>query len=152
MTELAGGEASERGQFQLHGRGGDLVLKLEGPSASACLAAAVEALASWVGEEPGTHVRREGRTEEIELHGEGLEALLVELVNDAIARLDADAELAVGLREAYVAEGTLRAVLELVPLEVVTLHGAAPKAATWHGVQLAADSTGRWRGEVLVDL
>lgn len=137
------------GRYELTGRGADLEIAVAGPTAADCLAAAVEGLAASLTEVDRT---AEPRSEDVEVAADDLPGLLVRLVDELILRLDTDGELAVGLTDAEVADHTLRGRLRLVDLATVTVHGDAPKAATWHGLALEPATEGGWRGRVMVDL
>lgn len=140
------------GRFELTGRGADLEIDVAGPTAAACLAAAVEGLAASLTELTDLTAAQKPRSEDVEVTGDDLAGVLVRLIDEVILRLDADGELAVGLTDAEVADRTLRGRLQLVDLAAVTVHGEAPKAATWHGVALEPAAEGGWHGRVMVDL
>lgn len=137
------------GRYELTGRGADLEIDVAGPTPADCLAAAVEALAASLADVDATG---EPRDEDVEVDADDLPGLLVRLVDELILRLDADGELAVGLTHVEVTDHTLRGRLQLVDLATVTVHGDAPKAATWHGVALEPAMEGDWHGRVMVDL
>lgn len=91
------------------------------------------------------------RRERITVQGDAPADVLVGLLDEAIMRLDADGALAVRLTDARLDDAGLHGVLDVVDLRAVHIHGAAPKAATWHGARL--DRThGRWEGAVMLDL
>lgn len=146
--DISGGTSAQQGAtFRLAGHGSDLAIEVMGPDAAACLAAAVEGFAAALADvDPSVDRRREPIT----LPGSSPADLLVGLLDEVILRLDADGELAVGLADAQVGD-QLRGVLEVVDLGDATVHGAAPKAATWHGARLARAGA-RWEGRVLLDL
>lgn len=137
------------GRYGLVGRGADLEIDVAGLTAADCLAAAVEGLAASLTD---PEAAPEPRGEDVEVAGDDLPGVLVGLVDEVILRLDADGELAVGLTDATLDGHTLRGRLQLVDLARVTIHGDAPKAATWHGVALEPAMEGGWRGRVMVDL
>lgn len=137
------------GRYELTGRGADLEIEVAGPTAADCLAAAVEGLAASLTD---LDAARELRSDHVEVAGDDLPGVLVGLVDEVILRLDADGELAVGLTDATVSDHTLRGRLQLVDLASVTIHGDAPKAATWHDVVLEPAAEGGWHGRVMVDL
>ena len=134
--------------YELIGRGSDLAIDVRGPDAVSCLVSAVEAFGAAVAE-TGTDVRRRG--EAIELRGEDPADLLLDLMDEAVLRLDSDGDVAVGARDARLEGGTLRVTLELVRLDDVEASGTSPKAATWHGLRLEQTTDG-WEGHVMLDL
>lgn len=137
-----------RGTYELVGRGSDLAIRVAGPDAAACLAAAVEGFAASLTDVEPTVSRR--RTP-LELEGQTPEDLLVGLVDEAILRLDTDGDLAVGLVDAVLTGEGLKGVLEVVDLDSVRVHGVAPKAATWHDVRLQQVGDA-WQGQLMLDL
>lgn len=134
--------------FDLHGRGSDLAITVSAASAAACLAAAIEGFAASVGRARDDADRRH---DVLALRADDTPTLLVDLMDEAILRLDADGELAVALIDPVVDDGALDATLELVALADVDVHGDPPKAATWHDLRLEETVDG-WRGHVLLDL
>lgn len=145
------GDASHTGpdgRYRISGRGSDLAITVSGGTVEACLAAAVEAFAAAVADvDPSTARRREA----IDVPGSSPADLLVDLLDEAILRLDADGDLAVGLVDPHVDDDGLRGALQLVSFRDVRSRGVAPKAATWHDARL--DETGDgWRGHVMLDL
>lgn len=147
MTD-AHSRATPTGTYHVVGRGSDVGIDLTGPTPEACLAAAVAGLGAVVGEARDTAGRRD---EQIMIAGDAPADLLVGLVDEVIARLDADGELAVGLGAARIDGDGLRGRLELVALADVSVRGGAPKAATWHGARLAPAGDG-WAGHVMIDM
>jgi SHS2 domain-containing protein len=140
--------AGRGGAYQIAGRGSDLAIEVTGPTAEACLAAAVEAFAAALAEVDGSVDRRR---EPITVPGTAPADLLVDLIDEAVLRLDTDGALAVGLADAQVDDDGLRGALEMVDLADARVHGTAPKAATWHGARL--ERTGdHWEGHVMLDL
>lgn len=139
--------AHHEGAFDIVGRGSDLAIRVRGRDPVACLAAAVEGLAASVAEVgPGVERRRVP----LRLPGDQPAGLLVALLDEAIALLDAEGLLAVGLADAALDDG-LRGELVLVDLGGVVVHGDSPKAATWHDARLEP-VRGRWEGSVTIDL
>ena len=134
--------------YSLDGRGGDLAITVRGPDAAACLAAVVEAFGAFVA---NVDADVERHRVPVEVHGADPAELLLELVDDAILRLDSDGELAVGLGDATLGTGDCTGTLEVVRLGDVHVHGDAPKAATWHDLRLEETDDG-WEGHVLLDL
>lgn len=147
MTD-ADSRPTPTGTYDVVGRGSDIAIDVAGPTAEACLTAAVAGLAAAVGEVRETASRRD---EQITVVGEVPVNLLVDLVDELIVRLDADGELAVGLRGARIDDDGLHGALELVALADVSVRGGAPKAATWHGARLAPAGDG-WTGHVMIDM
>jgi SHS2 domain-containing protein len=149
VISTSNGTSAERGgTYRIVGRGSDMAIEVTGPTAEACLAAAIEGFAAALAEvDPSVDRRREPIT----LPGAAPADLLVDLIDDAILRLDADGALAVGLTDAQVDDDGLRGALEIVNLADARVHGAAPKAATWHGARLERTSDG-WEGHVMLDL
>lgn len=147
MTD-APDDPTRTGTYRLVGRGSDLGIDVTGPTAEACLTAAVAGVAAMVG---GTDDAARRHDASITIVGDAPVDLLVGLVDEVIVRLDADGQLAVGLRDVGIDDNGLRGVLELVALEDVARHGRAPKAATWHGARLERDDD-RWTGHVMIDL
>lgn len=139
-------EQEREGGFALAEHGGDLDITVWGPTASACLDAALAALAAHVAH-VGDKQARERRP--VEVAGPP-EALLVGLLDEAITLLDAEGLLACGF-EGDVADAALEGEVIAVSLEGLSLLGAPPKAATWHGAGLVEDEEG-WRGHVILDL
>lgn len=138
----------ESGRYRLVGRGADLSIEVSGPTAEACFASAVEGFAAALTRVESSVDRQHER---ITVPGREPEELLVNLLDEAILRLDADGQLAVGLDDVRLDGDGLHAWLELVTLADVRIHGAAPKAATWHEVRLER-AGGRWQGHVMLDL
>ncbi|WP_165492161.1 archease [Egibacter rhizosphaerae] len=134
--------------------GSDLRLHVRGPDLASCADAVVRAVAEHVADRQaaGAAERRPFR-----LVGADPPALLVELVDEVIARLDVDGELACAVEAADGSAGAgardveLAGTFVVVPLHGLSLRGAPPKAATWHGTALEPDRHG-WRGQVLLDL
>ena len=146
MTEQQG--ATRGGIHRIVGRGSDVAIEVEGPTMEACLAAAVEGFAAALAAvDPGT--RRQRR--KIAVPGDAPADLLVSLMDEAILLLDAEGLLAVGLTSPRRDGDELRAILDVVALDAVRVHGMAPKAATWHGARLAR-SDDHWTGSVMLDL
>lgn len=138
----------QAGRHWLHPAGSDLRMEVGGPDLHACLAAAVAGFAAALAEVPGNAPQRRER---LELTGADPTDLLVALVDELIYRLDADGELVAGLEQLDADPQHLRATAVLVPLAATRVHGVAPKAATWHGAELAEGPDG-WRGQVTIDL
>ncbi len=134
--------------YQLVGRGSDLGILVTGPTPEACLTAAVEALAASLADVDPAAPRHRAP---VALTGEGPAELLVALLDDAIVRLDVDGHLTVTLVDAQLRGARLEGELELVELASVTVHGVAPKVATWHDLRLEPVGD-RWEGEVTLDL
>lgn len=135
------------GAFDIVGRGSDLAIRVHGHDALACLVAAVEGLAASVAEvDPGV----ERRCVPLRLPGDQPADLLVSLLDEAIALLDTEGLLAVGLADATLDHG-LRGDLVVVDLDEVVVHGDPPKAATWHDARLEP-VRGRWEGSVTIDV
>ncbi len=139
-------EQERESGFALTEHGGDLDVAVWGPTPSACLDAALAALAAHVAD-VGDEQARERRP--VEVTGPP-EALLVGLLDEAITLLDAEGLLACGF-VGNVADGTLEGEVVAVSLEGLALLGAPPKAATWHGAGLVEEEDG-WRGHVILDL
>ncbi|MFO8077012.1 MAG: archease [Actinomycetota bacterium] len=139
-------EHQRQGGFSLAEHGGDLDVAVWGPTLPSCLDAALAALATHVAE-VGDEQARERRP--VEVTGPP-EALLVGLLDEAIALLDAEGLVACGF-EGDVADAALKGEVVAVSLEGLALLGAPPKAATWHGAWLV-DSEDGWRGHVILDL
>ena len=129
--------------------GSDLRLEVWGPDLPACADAALRAFADHVADVPAAAPRHR---RELELEATDPAALLVELVDEAIARIDIDGELACGF-DGAVDERVPRLAggLLTVDLASLSLLGAPPKAATWHRARLEWEGQG-WRGAVLLDL
>jgi SHS2 domain-containing protein len=140
--------AAHEGRYELLGRGADLAIKVTGEDLRSCLQAAVEGFAAAVGQVASTAPRRR---QAIHIEGDSPDELLVNLLDEAILRLDADGALAVGLTDVTVGADGLRGRLELVDLAKVEVHGDPPKAATWHDASLER-SGDAWRGQVMLDL
>ncbi|MDP8971263.1 MAG: archease [Actinomycetota bacterium] len=138
----------ERGTYELEGRGSDLAIRVAGPDAAACLAAAVEGFAASLTDVDPMLGRRRMP---LQLEGQTPEDLLVGLLDEAILRLDTDGDLAVGLVDAELTGEGLQGVLEVVDLESVQVRGVAPKAATWHDVLLQQVGDA-WEGQLVLDL
>ncbi|MBW3604491.1 MAG: archease [Actinobacteria bacterium] len=136
------------GTYQVAGLGSDLGIDVAGPTPEACLTAAVAGLAAAVGEADETATRHDAP---ITVTGDAPVDLLVGLLDEVIARLDADGELAVGLTGAQLDDEGLHGVLELVALADVSVRRRTPKAATWHGARLTPAGD-RWTGHVMIDL
>ena len=136
------------GSYRIAGRGSDLGIDVSGPTAEACLKAAVAGFAAALAEVEPT-VERTRRP--VSVVGDAHTDLLVGLVDEAILRLDADGELAVGLTDVDISGDGLHAVLEVVDLAAARVHGAAPKAATWHDARLEPAGD-HWDGHVMLDL
>lgn len=141
-------DGAHGGRYELVGRGADLAIEVAGPDLATCLGAAVQGFAASVGHVPPDATRR---LAPVHLEGDGPEALLVGLMDEAILRLDAEGVLAVALTDLTLAEGDLHGRLALVDLAAVQIHGDPPKAATWHDVRLGPSGDG-WRGVVMLDL
>lgn len=137
-----------QGRYRLVGRGGDLVIDVEGPDLMACLRAAVAGFAASIADVPAATVAAA-----VDLHVEGgsPEALLVNLLDEAIVLLDAGGQLTVGVDGRVDAAGSLWATLRVVDLGAVEVHGEPPKAATWHDVDLRQEGD-RWSGRIMLDL
>lgn len=129
--------------------GSDLRLEVWGPDLAACADAALRAFAEHVADVPAAAPRQR---REIELEAADPPGLLVELVDEAIARIDIDGELACGF-DGAVDERSPRLAggLLTVDLGSLALLGAPPKAATWHRAHLEREGR-RWHGTVLLDL
>jgi SHS2 domain-containing protein len=137
-----------RGTHRIVGRGSDLGIEVAGPDLDACLQAAAEGFAAALTDLP---VDAPTRRETVAFDEDSPEGLLVALIDDCVLRLDADGELVVGLDVDEAEGGRLRGHLVVCDLDAVTVHGVAPKAATWHGVRLGPDDGG-WSGRVMIDL
>lgn len=139
---------SEDAAFELVGAGSDLLIRVRGVDELACLGAAVEAFAASLAcVPPGVVVRRVA----IGVAAADPEDLLIGVLDEAIVLLDTQRLLAVRLIDARIADGLLRGAFEAVELDAVDVHGAPPKAATWHGLRLAP-ADGHWEGAVMLDL
>lgn len=147
-VDVAGDHSTANGAYRVTGRGSDLGIDVAGPTPEACLSAAVAGLAAAVGDVDVAAASSDGP---ITVPGHTPVDLLVGLIDEAIVRLDADGELAVGLTAARLDDDGLHGVLHLVPLADVPVRRSSPKAATWHGARLAPHD-GRWTGHVMVDL
>jgi SHS2 domain-containing protein len=133
--------------YEISGRGSDLAIAVTGRDACDCLDAALAGFAAALADVAGATERREDVAV-----GPGEPAeLLLDLVDEAVLRLDAHGELAVGLADCALEHGVLRGRLRLVALAQVAVHGVAPKAATWHRLRLEPVDGG-WAGEVMLDL
>lgn len=139
-------EHQRQGGFSLSEHGGDLDVAVWGPTLHSCLDAALAALATHVADVDD----RQPRTRRpVDVAGPP-EALLVGLLDEAIALLDAEGLVACGF-EGNVADAALEGEVVGVSLEGLELIGAPPKAATWHGACLVKSEDG-WRGHVILDL
>lgn len=134
--------------YDLHGRGSDLAITVSGADVVDCLRAAVEGMAASIGD---VHADADRRRYAVTLVADDPPSQLLELLDEAILRLDADGVLAVTVTSAERAQDRLDVTLEMVPLADVTVHGDPPKAATWHDLRLEPTEHG-WRGQVLLDL
>lgn len=140
---------SRTGTYRLVGRGSDLAIEVSGPDPIACLEAAVAGFAASLAEVDADLPRQR---RDLVVDGDAPDGLLVNLLDEAITALDTEGRLAVGLAEANISGGRLRALLEVVDLDAVTVHGPAPKAATWHEARLEQVAADRWEGAVMLDL
>lgn len=137
-----------RGTHRLVGRGSDLAIEVAGEDLGACLAAAVEGFAAALVDLP---LAATPHPVPVALDEPAPADLLVALIDECVVRLDADGQLAVGLRVAEASGGRLRGDLLVCDLADVAVHGVAPKAATWHDVRLEPTAAG-WAGAVTIDL
>lgn len=135
-------------RYDLEGRGSDLAITVRGPDPASCLAAAIEGFAASLAA-VGPDIDR--RRDTIAFHAEDHAELLLELMDEAILRLDTDGELAVGLDVIRCEGASCTGTLELVRLADVTVHGDPPKAATWHNLRLE-ETPQAWVGYVMLDL
>lgn len=133
--------------FELEEYGSDLAVTVRGQTLSDCLDAALRGLASHVADVPAERTRR---AVAVDLAGQPA-ALLVGVLDEAIAALDIDGVLTCGMGDARVDGDTVRGALDAVPLDGLTLRGAPPKAATWHSAHLDPVEGG-WHGHVVLDL
>jgi SHS2 domain-containing protein len=139
--------------YTLVGQGSDLVIEVAGPTVVACLDAVLRGFAAALlgGADPASGLATAGTTRPVRVEGRDPPALLLGLVDEAILRLDTDGELVTGLADAEVGTEGLVGHVRTAALDAVAVHGAAPKAATWHGLRLEPDDGG-WSGQVMLDL
>jgi SHS2 domain-containing protein len=143
---------SDPAEYRVHGRGSDLAIEARGADAVGCLRAVVAGFAAALAETDEISPRERLP---VVVRADGPQALLVELVEELILAIDADGVLPLDLVDAEVGEddGTwsLEGTLRGVALADVEVHGAAPKAATWHDVRFAPSGEG-WGAYVMVDI
>jgi SHS2 domain-containing protein len=137
----------DAGEYGITGRGSDLGITVSGPNLPACLRAAVRAFAAALADVPEDLERVRIP---LRLPAGEPPDLLVDLLDELIALLDARGQLGVELHDVRVAGG-LEATLSVVALGALDVHGVAPKAATWHGLRLEPGDGG-WHGTVMLDL
>ncbi len=141
-------------RYALVEHSGDLAIRVHGPDEAGCHTAAVRGFAAAAGAvDPEAH----RRSAPVAIPGATPVERLVGLLQEAIARLDAEGELAVDLLDPSVGADRLQARLVLVPLAAVEIAGPPPKAVTWHATRLGpAEPSGEdgdgWEGLATIDL
>lgn len=136
------------GHAQAYRYGSDLAVEVTAPDEAGCLAGAVRALAGEVARPDDLATRHHER---IEIFGDQALDRLVGLLNHMIARLDTDGQLTVDLVDPAVERDRLRGRLVLVDLGASRSLGPAPKAATWHRLEIAPRQRG-WYATAVIDL
>jgi SHS2 domain-containing protein len=126
--------------------GHGLAFELEAPSLAACLARAVEAFAESVAD---VHPSIVAEGHEVEITGATPSALLLGVLEECL-RCVREGEVAVALKNAEVAGGVLRGVVETVPASESGLRRTLPHVLSWHEVGIDDDpASGTWRGRVV---
>ena len=127
----------------------DLRIEAWAPTREECLAEAVRGLvdsfAVVAGRAPSGRARRH-MTARLD------EDLLVAVIDEVIYRLDADGQIPVSVTVRRAPDGGAVVLFALIPVAEVEITGAAPKAASLHGLRCAPDATGRWSCAITVDV
>jgi SHS2 domain-containing protein len=87
-----------------------------------------------------------------ELEARDDEDALVRLLEEVIYIIEVKRLLAVDIRLDRDPSARLRGVFQVVPLEKARIVGAAPKAVSWGGLRIAAETSGLWRARVTLDV
>jgi SHS2 domain-containing protein len=126
----------------------DLGLWVESDTLPELFGAAVEALAQLMTSGP-----RRGTITWIplELEGEGLAELLVELLNEVVYRLDGEGLVSVALRVEELTRARLAGRLGVIPRTPRHSPGEPVKAVTYHQARVEPQGQG-WRAQVIMDV
>jgi protein archease len=76
----------------------------------------------------------------------------VAVLDEVIYGMDAKGEVPVSVTVRRACDGGVNLLLPLTDIDAVEIVGAAPKAASFHELRCAADSSGRWSCSVTVDV
>lgn len=129
----------------------DVLIEAWAPTRAACLE---EALAAWVETfaEPSAGTPRRDGTVRLCWEGAGAdEDLLADLLEEAIARLDADGLVVTVARLGDRPDGSVTGELLAVPLDAVEVTGAAPKGVSRSGLELSRHDGG-WAARAIIDV
>lgn len=121
----------------------DVIVEAWGPDRAACLE---EAVLGTVATFVGADRRDPSAWHDVAVTGAD-EDVLVDLLGEVIYLLDARDEVVVAVA---VAEAGAR--LGTVPVGTVEVHGAIPKAVTYHRLRIGPDDAGTWRCAVTLDV
>ena len=133
---------------ELIDRAGDVAIEAWGADAASCLREALVALVesfAGVGEPPATSLRP------LATGPCGAEDALVSLLEEVIFNLDVASEVPVRFHLEPTEEGGFAGDMEVVPLARVEIVGPAPKAVSYHGLEMKEAPEG-WRCHVLIDV
>ncbi len=145
MTPGPGGARGHRVDDHL----GDAVIEAWAPDTAACLGEALMGLADLVAAPAAEPVAVS--THPLATSCDEPEEALVALLEEVIFVLDVAAEVPVRVRLAKADRG-FAGTMEVVPLDAVELAGPAPKAVSYHGLEMRREEGGGWRCRVLIDL
>jgi SHS2 domain-containing protein len=134
--------------FRLVDHTADTALEAWGPTRAECFALAVQGLVSSFADIAGA---RPQTRHEIRVDARTDEDVLVDLLDEVIYVLDVHGAVPVGgtLRDEH--DGSISGHLDLTPVADVRHAGAAPKATTYHGLEVTR-SEDLWRCRVTVDV
>ena len=127
----------------------DLRIEAWAPTREECLAEAVRGLVDSFAVVAGLPPRVRARRH---LTARLDEDLLVAVIDEVIYRLDADGQIPVSETVRHAPDGGVVVLFALVPVVEVVITGAAPKAASLHGLRCAPDAAGRWSCAITVDV
>lgn len=127
----------------------DVIVEAWGPTRAACFGEAVRGLVASFAET--TDVAASSRHEADLSAQHDDEDLLVDLLDEVIYLLDARGVVPVGGRFRDRDDGGLTAVFDVADVEAVRPAGAAPKATTYHGLEVLQQAD-RWRCRVTIDV